>query len=114
MPFAVPGCTVDDRGAIGDARLLRRLRDAVDVGPERDDRLPRSIPRGPRRRDAGDAALNRKAFLLEDASEVALRFELLKAELAEAEHRIDHLLGEVVHPVDRSRDFLLVASKLRK
>ena len=52
------------------------------------------------RRNACHAFLDREAFLLEDAGQVSLRLELLESELAEAEHRIDHLLREVVHAVD--------------
>src|SRR5204863_643792 len=84
VALAVPGCAVDDRIVKCDARLLRRLRDAVDVGAERDDRLARSPPRRPCRRNAGDAALNLEAVLLEDPGEVFRRLELLEAELGEA------------------------------
>ena len=52
------------------------------------------------RGNARDALLDREAFLLEDAGQVSLRLELLEPELAEAEDRVDHLLREVVHPVD--------------
>ena len=42
VALAVSRRAFDDRIAIGDARLLRRLRDAVDVGAERDHGLARS------------------------------------------------------------------------
>ena len=75
--------------------------------------LPDPQSRRPRGRNAGDAALNREAFLLEDAGQVALRLELLEAELAEAEHRIDHLLRKSrTLPVDLGRQLLLVLSQL--
>ncbi len=43
VPLAVPRRAVDDLIAIGDARLLRRLRNAVDVRAERDHGLARSV-----------------------------------------------------------------------
>ena len=39
VPFAVSGRAVDDRIVIADARLLRRLRNAVDVRADGDHRL---------------------------------------------------------------------------
>ena len=64
VPFAVTGRALDHRIVIRDARLLRGLGNAVDVGPERDHRLARSPGRHPRRRDARDPALDREAVLL--------------------------------------------------
>ena len=114
VAFAVSGRAVDDRRAISDAGLLRRLRNAVDVGAQRDHGLARSESRHPRRRNAGDAALNREAFLFQDAGQIALRLEFLKAQLAEAEDGVDHLLREVVHAVDARRGFGLVGGELRR
>ena len=47
--------------------------------------LPEPQRRHPRGRNAGDAALDLEAVLLEDAGQVLGRLELLEAELAEAE-----------------------------
>ena len=57
VAFAVARRAFDHRRVVGDARLLRRLRDAVDVGAQRDHRLARSPRRHERRRNAGDAFL---------------------------------------------------------
>ena len=59
VPLAVTGRAFDHRIVIRDARLLRRLRNAVDVGAERDHRLARSPRRDERGRNAGDAFLRR-------------------------------------------------------
>ena len=41
------------------------------------------------------------------------RLDFLEPQLAEAEHLIDHLLREVLHAVDFSREILLVLFRLR-
>ena len=107
VPFAVAGRTFDDRLVPGDARLLRRLRDVVDVGAERDHRLAAAPRRRPRRRNAGDALLNREAVLLEDRREVLRRLELLEPGLREAEHHVVHLLDVLAHRVDFHADVAL-------
>ena len=61
-PSPWPGCAFDHRVVIGDAGLLRRLGDAVDVGAERDHRLAGSPRRDERRGNAGDAFLDVKPF----------------------------------------------------
>jgi hypothetical protein len=57
-------------------------------------RIPR---RHERRRDAGDPFLYGETVLLQNADDVAVRLELLKAELCEAEDGVDHLLAELLH-----------------
>ena len=47
----------------------------------------------------GHASLHREPVLLEDAREIARRFVFLKRQLAEAEHRIHHLLDLLRHGV---------------
>ena len=113
VAFAVARRAFDDRLAIGDARLLRRLRDAVDVRAERDDRLARSPARHPRGRNAGEVLLDREAVLLQDVGQVLRRLELLEAELAEAEHLIVHALDVFAHAVDLEADVSLVLFELR-
>ena len=54
-----------------------------------------------------DAALDREAVLLEDAGEVLRRLEFLKAELAEAEDLIDHLLRHHAPRLDVGDGFFL-------
>ena len=98
----------DDRIVIRDAGLLRRLRNVVDVGSERDHRLARAPARHPRGRNAGEVLLNREAVLLEDAGEVLRRLELLEPELAEAEHLIDHPLNELLLAVHLAAHVALV------
>jgi hypothetical protein len=100
VALAMPGCAFDHRRVVGNARLLRRLRDAVDVGPECDDRLAGSPGGHERRRDAGNPLLDAETVLLEDVDQVAIRFDLLKAELSETEDGVDHLLREDAHRFD--------------
>ena len=102
-PSPWPGAPFDQRVVIRDARLLRRLRNAVDVGPERDHRLARAPGRHERGRNAGDALFDGEAVLLQDVDQVAMRLLLLEAELAVAEDLIDHLLRERRHAVDVGR-----------
>ena len=47
--------------------------------------------------NAGVAALDGEAFLLEDARQVLAGLELLEAEFGEAEDHVGHLLTEVEH-----------------
>ena len=62
--------------------------------------FPCSPGRHERGGNAGDAALDLEAFLLENAGQVFRGFELLKAELAEAEDGIDHHLRLLLHAID--------------
>ena len=112
VPLAVAGRPFDQRVVTGDAGLLRRLRDAVDVGPERDDRLARSPRRHERRRDAGDPFLHREAVLLEDVDQVAVGLDLLEPELAVAEDLVDHLLRELRAALDVGDRLLLEGVEL--
>ena len=57
--------------------------------------LPDAPLRDQRGGNAGDAALDLEAVLLEDAGEVLRRLDLLHAELAEGEDLIDHLLDHL-------------------
>ena len=107
VPFAVPGRALDDRIVIRHARLLRRLRDVVDVRADRDHRLARSPRREPGGRDTGVAALDFEAVLFEDLGEIFRRLELLEAELAEAEDLVDHLLRHHAHRLDVGGGFAL-------
>src|SRR5438132_660960 len=113
VPFAVAWRALDQRIVVRDARLLRRLRDAVDVGAERQDWLARPPACHPRGRNAGDPFLHGEAVLLQDPREVFRRFDLLEPELAEAEHLIDHLLRELARAVDLGSEILLVLIELR-
>src|SRR6266446_764794 len=80
VTFAVPWCALNDGRLVADARLLRRLRDVVEVRADRDDGLARSPRRGPRGRDACVRALQLEAVLLEDAGQILRRLELLEPE----------------------------------
>src|SRR6185503_5893423 len=93
VTFTVAGCAFDDRRVIGDARLLRALRNAVDVGTERDDRPARPPARDPSGREPRDIPLHLETVLLEDSRQVLRCLNLLVAQLAEAEHHVDHLLS---------------------
>ena len=107
VPFAVPRRPLHQRVAIGDARFLRGLRDAVDVGAERDDRCARAPACDPRGRDAGDPPLDREPVRFENTGDIPLSLELLEPQLAEAEDGVDHLLGEVAPGLDVNPDLLL-------
>ena len=100
VSLAVSRPAFDQRVAIGDAGLLRRLRDAVDVGAERNHRLAGSPARHERGRDAGDPLFHREPVLLQEVDQIAVRLLLLEAELTVAEDLIDHLLRERRHAVD--------------
>src|SRR5438477_618168 len=103
----------DDRIVIGDAWLLRCLRDAVDIGSDCDHRLARAPRRHPRGRNAGDAAFDPERVFLENFREVLGGLDLLEPELSEAEYLIDHLLRELAHRVDVSRGIFLEGVELR-
>src|SRR6185369_6314020 len=113
VSFAVAGRALDDRFVPGDARLLRGLRDAIDVRAEGNDRLARSPSRGPCRRDAGNALLDREAVLPEDRGQVLRRLEFLEAELAEAEYRVVPFLDVFLKRIDLEPDVALVLIQLR-
>ena len=79
VAFAVARRAFDDRIVIRHAGLLRRLRNAVDVGAQRDHGLARSPCGHPRRGNARLAARDREAVLFEDTGQVLRRFNLLEA-----------------------------------
>ncbi len=105
VSLAVARRALDQRIVIRHAGFLRRLRNPVDVRPERDHRLPGSPGRHERGRNAGDAFFDGKAVLLQDIDQVAMRFLLLEAQLTVAEDLIDHLLREHRHAVHCRRGF---------
>ena len=100
VTFAVAGRAVDQRLAIGDARHLRRLRNAVDVRAERDDGLTATPRRPPRGRHAGNAGLDREAVALEQVRQITLSLELLKRELGERKQTVDDLLNLLLRRID--------------
>ena len=106
VAFAMAGRALDQGFVPRNPGLLVRLRQAVDVRAQGDDRLARPPGREPRRRDAGDAFRDGKPVLAQHAGQVAGRLDFLKAQLTEAEDLIDHLLRERLHGVDL-RDRLL-------
>src|SRR5690606_5499475 len=112
VPLAVTGCAFDQRIMVGDAGLLRGLRDAIDVAAERDHGLPRAPGGDPRGRYPGDSFLDRESVLTENADQVFRRLDFLKAELAIAEDLIDHLLRELRHGVHAGDGFTLQRSEL--
>ena len=100
VAFAVPRRAFDHRIVIGHARLLRSLRDIVDIGAERDHRLAFAPGGHERGGNAGDAALDLEAFLFEDSGEIFRRLEFLKSELAETEDAVHHHLRLLLHAID--------------
>ncbi len=113
MAFAVSRRARNDGVVIRHARLLRGLRNAVEIGAQRDHRLARAPRRHPRRRYSRDAVLDLEAILLQQIGQVLRRLELLEAELAEAEHRVDHHLHELRVAVDMLQDLLFHICGLR-
>ncbi len=95
VAFAVAGSADDDGVFVGDAGLLRGLRDAVDVGAEGDHGLAGAPGRHEGGGDAGDAALHLEAVAFEDVGEVLGAMELLIAEFGVAEDGVDHDLAEL-------------------
>src|SRR5690606_38407095 len=104
VPLAMPGSAFDDRVAVGDAGLLRRLRNAVDIRAERDNGFARAPARHEGPRNTGDALFHLEAVLAEQVHEVPVGLDLLKAQFTEAEDLVDHLLCEVAHAFDFGDD----------
>src|SRR5262249_6486060 len=67
----------------------------------------------PRGGNARDSPLDTEAVLLEDAGEILRRLDLLHPELAEREHLVDHLLGELGACVYRRGELRLEAIEAR-
>ena len=84
----MPGSAFNHGIVIRDAGFLRGLRDIVDVGPERDHRLPFPPGRDECSGNPGNVPLYLETFFFEDAGEVLRSLELLKAQLSEAEDAV--------------------------
>ena len=67
VAFSVTRGAFDHRIVIRHAGLLRSLRDIVDIGSERDDRLALPPRRDKCGGNAGDAAFDLESFLLENS-----------------------------------------------
>ncbi len=101
VAFPVAGSAGYQRRVVSHAGLLRRLRQAIDIGHESDHRFPRS-PRGDeRRRHSGHAAGDLKPIFLEQARDVSRSLHFLKSKLGEAEDFVHHLLREGFSLVDK-------------
>ena len=112
-PSPCPGAPCTSGQVARDARNLRRLRNAIEVGAERDDGFAGAPSRNPGRGNSRHTLAHREAVLLEDADDVLRRFEFLKAQLSEAEHLIDELLRELRARVDVAHRLGLERSELR-
>src|SRR5215469_10904141 len=93
-------CAFDQRIVIGHARLLRCLRNIVDIGAEGDHRLALSPACDERGRYSGNTSFDTESFLFQDSGQVFGRLEFLEAQLAEAEDAIHHHLRLLLHAVD--------------
>jgi hypothetical protein len=71
VSFPVTGRVLHDGIVIGDARLLRGLRDAVDVRPDRDDGLAGPPDGDPPGRQPGDVLPNGEPLRAQDSGEIA-------------------------------------------
>ena len=106
VPFAVAWGAFDNWVVVSHAGFLRRLRNAVDVTPERDNRLARSPGRNPRRWHLCDSLLYQEPVVAQDASHITGGFELLKTQLAKAKNLVNGLLCEFSQALDLSYSFL--------
>ena len=100
VTFAVSRRAFDHRIVIGDAGFLRGLRNAIDIGAQRDDRLAGSPGGDPGGGNSGDAAFHFETFRFEHPGEVLRSFVFLKTEFGEAEDGVDHDLHLVAHALD--------------
>src|SRR6185503_2700689 len=101
MSLTVAGRERDLRLAITDGRLLVRLRNAIDVGAERDHRFAGAPLCDPCGGNTRDATFNFEAVLLQDSGEVFRGLEFLEAEFAEGEQHVDDLLDHLCLSFDR-------------
>src|SRR4029453_4190399 len=108
VAFAVAGRAVDHRLVIRDAGLLRRLWNAVDVGPERNHRLTGSPARHEGGRDAGQVLLNREAVLPQDVGQVLRNLKFLEPELGKTDHLVVYARDVFAHAVHFQSDVALV------
>ncbi len=100
VSLAVARAVLDQRVPVGDAGLLGGLRKTVDVTHDADHRLAAAPGRNVAGRHAGAAGLDIEPLLGQDPGDVLHRPELLEAELAERENRVDHLLRQLLHRRD--------------
>ena len=114
VPLAVAGRAFDDRLVIGDAGLLRRLRDASRCRSRA--RSP-ACPIPSARSTRSECRRRRRSTVKPFCSRMPVRYfdglELLEAELAEAEHLIDHLLRELRARIDVAHRLGLERGELR-
>ena len=106
VTLAVAGTAFDHRFVIGDARLLRYVRQRIGVAAERDHRATGAPARDPAGRHAGDAALHGEAVLFQRGGQVFRCLDFVKAEFAEREQAVvDHLreLRVIIHRLDHPR-----------
>src|SRR5262245_22420957 len=108
VTFAVPRRAFDQRVVIRDARSLRSLRNAINVGAKSNDRLARSPRRHPGGRNARDATLNFEALFFKNAGQILRGLVFLKSQLGEAENHIHHYLGLLLHCFDIFEELSLV------
>ena len=106
-PSPCPGAALDHRLPVDDSGHLRRSRNAVNVGTEGDDR-PAFAPGGPPRRgNPRDALFDGETVGFEQLGQIALRLELLEAELREREQAVNDFLSEFLQLVDARGRFSL-------
>src|SRR5262249_44146335 len=77
---------------------------AVDISDESNHRLSSAVAGNPGGGNPGYTSLHHETALLQDVGDVLGCFVLLKAELAETEDLVDHLLRQgthLLHPTDR-------------
>src|SRR5581483_7208672 len=94
VPLTVAGAARDQRLVPRDSRLLRSLRQTIDIRHESDDGLTGTPVGNECGGHSRHSARDLEAFLLEEAGHVCGRLELLKSQLGKAENRIDDLLRE--------------------
>ena len=97
VAFAMPRRAFDHWHVVRHCRLLRGLRDVINIRTQGDDRLPLP-PRGNERGgDARHVPLDLEALLLQKTGEIFGGLKLLEAQLAEAEDAVHHHLRLLLH-----------------
>jgi hypothetical protein len=104
---AMAGRPLDNRVVVRHPRLLRGLRNTIDIGTERDDGLTRAPRRHERGRYSRNPLLHGEPIGFQNVDQVTRRFEFLKPQLAIAEDLVHHPLNEFLARVDIRDGFFL-------
>src|SRR5262249_37013526 len=90
VAFAMSGCAFDHRLMPRYRRLLRGLRNIINIRTEGNYGLSLAPRCDKRCRNSGYTALDFETFFFENPGQVFRSFDFLKSELSEAEDAVDH------------------------